>query len=103
DPIAAGRRGPSRHIPRSDAVAIDPREHPHSTAHPPTAPRSSPATAANDPSGPTAWRLPRQEPTPADSHNASRSEATSLRRVSAPATLPANDAPTVPPSVPARG
>src|SRR5271166_4736442 len=97
DSIAAERRAPFRRTPGSVAVAIDPREHPQSNAHRPTTPRSSPATRANDPTGPVVSRLLRPLPTPADFHNASRSEATSLRKASTPVTLPANDAPTVPP------
>src|SRR5262249_40664223 len=99
---AAGRPAPARRTPGSDAAARDRREHPHWTVHRPTTPRSSPPTTATDPSGPTASRRRRPRPTLGETHHASRSAATSRRKVSRPGTLPANDAPRAPPSVPAR-
>src|SRR5271157_3719335 len=86
----------------SDAVATpqgEPRRlHPHRSA----VARSSPAPGTPHPSGPRAWRLPRPQPMPGESHNVSRPAATSPRKVSAPESLPANDAPRAPPSAPAR-
>src|SRR5262249_39209434 len=102
DSPAAERPAPARRTPGSDAAARDRGEHRHSTARRSATPRSSPATTATDPSGATASRRPRPRPTPGGSHNASRSAATSLTKVSRPARLPANGAPRGPPSVPAR-
>src|SRR4029077_12525291 len=102
DWLPAALPGPAGRNPGSDVAAIPRPEHPRSNPRRPAGARSSPATETTHPSGLTAGRLPGPQPRPGGRHTASRPAAASPRKVSAPGSLPANDAPKVPPNVPAR-